>query len=64
MVEEICRYNYQVPPGKPNHDCGGADTWSDVVVGSEIFCSPGSYCPSTINKVTCSSGYWFLSHNS
>ncbi|XVE96638.1 hypothetical protein REPUB_Repub02eG0239900 [Reevesia pubescens] len=51
-------YNYQIPPGQPNHTCGSADTWADVASSSEVFCSPGSYCPSTINKVTCSSGHY------
>ncbi|KAF3960274.1 hypothetical protein CMV_015000 [Castanea mollissima] len=23
-------YSYQMPPGKPNHTCGGADIWADV----------------------------------
>ncbi|XP_022742778.1 putative white-brown complex homolog protein 30 isoform X2 [Durio zibethinus] len=51
-------YNYQIPPGQPNHSCGGADSWADVASSSEIFCSPGSYCPSTITKVTCSTGHY------
>ncbi|XVF76407.1 hypothetical protein PTKIN_Ptkin13bG0263900 [Pterospermum kingtungense] len=51
-------YNYQIPPGDPDHKCGAADSWSDVASSSEMFCSPGSYCPSTINKVTCSSGHY------
>ncbi|KAF5941341.1 hypothetical protein HYC85_022508 [Camellia sinensis] len=48
-------YNYQLPPGKKNHSCGGADTWADVASSSKIFCSAGSYCPTTTNKVSCSS---------
>ncbi|PPS05408.1 hypothetical protein GOBAR_AA15254 [Gossypium barbadense] len=47
-------YNYQIPPGKPNHSCGTADIWADVGSSSEIFCSAGSYCPNTLNKITCS----------
>lgn len=45
-----------MPPGKPNHTCGGADIWADVQGSSEIFCSPGSYCPTTTQKVPCRSG--------
>ncbi|KAJ4971684.1 hypothetical protein NE237_004783 [Protea cynaroides] len=51
-------YRYQLPPGKPNHTCGGADTWADVGSSSEVFCSAGSYCPSTIQKIPCSSGHY------
>ena len=57
LVEEICRYHYQLPPGKVNHTCGGADIWADVTSSSEIFCSAGSYCPTTTEEVPCSSGY-------
>uniref|UniRef100_A0A2N9EJZ0 ABC transporter domain-containing protein n=1 Tax=Fagus sylvatica TaxID=28930 RepID=A0A2N9EJZ0_FAGSY len=50
----ICApYSYQIPPGKSNHTCGGADIWADVEGSSEIFCSPGSYCPTTTQKVPC-----------
>lgn len=51
------RYHYQLPPNKPNHTCGGADTWADILSTSEVFCSAGSYCPSTVKKIPCSSGY-------
>lgn len=51
------RYKYQLPPGKPNHTCGGADVWADVSSSSEMFCSAGSYCPSTVQKISCSEGY-------
>ncbi|XP_020577523.1 ABC transporter G family member 28-like isoform X2 [Phalaenopsis equestris] len=51
-------YNYQPPPGQTNHSCGGADRWADVGSSSEIFCPPGYFCPSTIRKVSCSSGYY------
>ncbi|GMJ12090.1 non-intrinsic ABC protein 12 [Hibiscus trionum] len=51
-------YNYQIPPGKPNHKCGTADIWADVGSSSEIFCSPGSYCPNTLNRVSCSKGHY------
>ncbi|CAN1238115.1 ABC transporter G family member 24 [Linum grandiflorum] len=27
----VCEpYNYQLPPGQPNHTCGGANTWADI----------------------------------
>ncbi|KAK3134654.1 hypothetical protein QOZ80_6AG0551790 [Eleusine coracana subsp. coracana] len=51
-------YHYQPPPGKSNHTCGGADRWADVVSTDDVFCPPGYYCPSTIKKVTCSSGFY------
>ena len=51
-----CRYHYQPPAGKPNHTCGGADRWADVVSTDDVFCPPGYYCPSTIQKLDCSSG--------
>lgn len=51
-------YAYQIPPDMPNHTCGGADVWSDVGSGVELFCSPGSYCPSTIQKIDCGEGYF------
>ncbi|BAF20576.1 ABC transporter G family member 28 isoform X3 [Oryza sativa Japonica Group] len=51
-------YNYQPPPGKPNHTCGGADRWADVVSTDDVFCPAGFYCPSTIKKLSCSSGFY------
>ncbi|KAK8546307.1 hypothetical protein V6N13_067529 [Hibiscus sabdariffa] len=51
-------YNYQIPPGKSNHSCGTADIWADVGSSSDIFCSPGSYCPNTLTKVSCSEGHY------
>ncbi|KAK9290111.1 hypothetical protein L1049_008275 [Liquidambar formosana] len=51
-------YRYQLPPGQSNHTCGGADIWADVTSSSEIFCSPGSYCPTTTKKIACSSGHY------
>ncbi|KAG7638776.1 putative white-brown complex protein 30 [Arabidopsis thaliana] len=51
-------YNYQIPPGKLNHTCGSADSWVDAESSGDMFCSPGSYCPTTIRKVTCSSGHY------
>ncbi|KAL3750972.1 hypothetical protein ACJRO7_011884 [Eucalyptus globulus] len=51
-------YHYQLPPGQPNHTCGGADVWADIGSSSEVFCSAGSYCPSTIKKNSCSKGHY------
>ncbi|KAL5565751.1 hypothetical protein UlMin_028915 [Ulmus minor] len=51
-------YHYQLPPGRGNHTCGGADNWADVLSSSEVFCSAGSYCPSTVRKIPCSSGHY------
>ncbi|KAJ6414744.1 hypothetical protein OIU84_003706 [Salix udensis] len=51
-------YHYQLPPGKPNHTCGGADIWADILSSSEIFCSAGLYCPSTIQEIPCSRGHY------
>ncbi|XP_038720731.1 putative white-brown complex homolog protein 30 isoform X2 [Tripterygium wilfordii] len=49
---------YQIPSGQPNHTCGSADIWADADSSGDIFCSPGSYCPTTTNKVPCSSGHY------
>ncbi|KAK6779548.1 hypothetical protein RDI58_021732 [Solanum bulbocastanum] len=49
-------YSYQLPPGKVNHTCGAADRWGSETDGGELFCSPGSYCPTTTKKVICSEG--------
>lgn len=55
----VCEpYSYQLPPGQPNHTCGGANIWADVGSSSEIFCSAGSYCPTTVQKNSCSSGHY------
>ncbi|XP_070664196.1 ABC transporter G family member 28 isoform X5 [Malus domestica] len=55
----ICEpYSYHLPPGKQNHTCGGAAQWADVVSSREVFCTGGSYCPSTIRKIPCSSGHF------
>ncbi|KAK2418196.1 putative white-brown complex protein [Trifolium repens] len=51
-------YSYQIPAGETDHTCGSADVWSGVVNNSDIFCSPGSYCPSPIRKVSCDKGYY------
>ncbi|KAJ3672172.1 hypothetical protein LUZ60_006893 [Juncus effusus] len=51
-------YNYQLPPGKPNHTCGSADAWADVGSTGEMFCPAGYYCPSTIEKISCSAGHY------
>ncbi|KAL3520747.1 hypothetical protein ACH5RR_018896 [Cinchona calisaya] len=49
-------YNYQLPAGQLNHTCGGANIWSDVRSSGAIFCSAGSYCPTSIEQNACSSG--------
>ncbi|XP_048231490.1 ABC transporter G family member 28 isoform X2 [Ricinus communis] len=55
----VCEpYHYQLPPGQPNHTCGGANIWADVGSSSEIFCSAGSFCPTTVQKTNCSSGHY------
>ncbi|XP_058208736.1 ABC transporter G family member 24-like isoform X1 [Rhododendron vialii] len=51
-------YLYQLPPGQPNHTCGAANIWTDVARSSEVFCSAGSYCPTSIQQVSCSSGHY------
>ncbi|KAF9597680.1 hypothetical protein IFM89_020765 [Coptis chinensis] len=51
-------YSYQVPPGQPSHTCGGADMWSDIRSSREVFCSAGSYCPTTTEETSCSSGHY------
>ncbi|XP_058204605.1 ABC transporter G family member 28-like isoform X2 [Rhododendron vialii] len=51
-------YLYQLPPGQPNHTCGAANIWTDVARSSEVFCSAGSYCPTSIEKVSCSRGHY------
>ncbi|KAI4349131.1 hypothetical protein L6164_009766 [Bauhinia variegata] len=53
-------YSYQIPPGETDHSCGSADRWTGVNNNSDIFCSPGSYCPTTISKVSCSSGHYCM----
>ncbi|XP_054789575.1 ABC transporter G family member 24-like isoform X2 [Prosopis cineraria] len=55
----VCEpYIYQLPPSQPNHTCGGANIWADFTSSIEIFCSAGSYCPTTTKRVTCSSGHY------
>ncbi|KAK9283806.1 hypothetical protein L1049_012060 [Liquidambar formosana] len=51
-------YLYQLPPGQPNHTCGGANIWADVRSSRELFCSAGSYCPTTTQKIPCGSGHY------
>ncbi|KAK1571068.1 hypothetical protein Q3G72_011560 [Acer saccharum] len=54
----ICEpYNYQLSPGK-NSTCGGANIWADVGSSKEIFCSAGSYCPTTTSENSCSNGHY------
>ncbi|KAL6842406.1 hypothetical protein ACP4OV_027833 [Aristida adscensionis] len=50
-------YFYQITPG-PNHKCGTADSWADVVSTNDVFCPPGHYCPTTTQKYNCSKGYY------
>ncbi|XP_034702796.1 ABC transporter G family member 28-like isoform X1 [Vitis riparia] len=55
----VCEpYLYQLPPGQPNHTCGGANIWADVGSSGEVFCSSGSYCPTTTQKIPCSDGHY------
>ncbi|RDX74320.1 ABC transporter G family member 28, partial [Mucuna pruriens] len=55
----VCEpYTYQLPPGKPDHTCGGSDKWADIASSSEVFCSAGSFCPSTIVKIPCNKGFY------
>ncbi|CAN6928056.1 unnamed protein product [Brassica oleracea] len=55
----LCQpYTYQLPPGQPNHTCGGANVWADIRSSGEVFCSAGSYCPTTTRKVPCDSGHY------
>ncbi|CAI9105018.1 OLC1v1003846C1 [Oldenlandia corymbosa var. corymbosa] len=51
-------YRYQLPPGESNHTCGGADVWADFLSAKEVFCSAGSYCPSTNQMIPCSRGHY------
>ncbi|KAK3153821.1 hypothetical protein QOZ80_2BG0181680 [Eleusine coracana subsp. coracana] len=50
-------YFYQITPGL-NSECGTADSWADVVTTNDVFCPPGHYCPTTIQKHNCSEGYF------
>ncbi|XP_028792017.1 ABC transporter G family member 28-like [Neltuma alba] len=55
----ICEpYHYQLPAGKKNHSCGGADVWADISTSWDVFCSAGSYCPSSIQKNPCTQGHY------
>ncbi|XP_028788964.1 ABC transporter G family member 24-like [Neltuma alba] len=55
----VCEpYLYQLPPNQPNHTCGGANVWADFSSSMSIFCSAGSYCPTTTKKVPCGSGHY------
>ncbi|KAG5602856.1 hypothetical protein H5410_034226 [Solanum commersonii] len=51
-------YRYQLPNGMDNHTCGGADVWADFVSATELFCSAGFYCPSTVQKNPCTKGHY------
>ncbi|KAJ3679883.1 hypothetical protein LUZ60_016161 [Juncus effusus] len=50
-------YDYQIPFGNKSN-CGSADKWADVGSTESIFCPPGYYCPSSIEKVNCSDGHF------
>ncbi|KAL3536259.1 hypothetical protein ACH5RR_004720 [Cinchona calisaya] len=55
----ICEpYRYQLPAGKANHTCGGADMWAGVTSSGEMFCSAGSFCPTTTKEIHCSQGHY------
>ncbi|KAI4382719.1 hypothetical protein MLD38_008646 [Melastoma candidum] len=55
----ICEpYTYQLPQGRPNHTCGGANIWADVGRSKEMFCSSGSHCPTTTDEIACDSGHF------
>uniref|UniRef100_A0A1J3IYZ1 ABC transporter G family member 24 n=1 Tax=Noccaea caerulescens TaxID=107243 RepID=A0A1J3IYZ1_NOCCA len=51
-------YTYQLPPGRPNHTCGGANVWADIKSSGEVFCSAGSFCPTTTQKFPCDQGHY------
>ncbi|XP_051119857.1 ABC transporter G family member 24-like isoform X2 [Andrographis paniculata] len=51
-------YLYQLPAGKPNHTCGGANIWADVSRSKPMFCSAGSYCPTNTEEIPCASGHF------
>lgn len=51
-------YGYQLPTGLSNHTCGGADLWADVSKSPHMFCSKGSYCPTTTQSNPCDSGHY------
>nr|GMC86350.1 putative white-brown complex homolog protein 30 [Ipomoea batatas] len=53
-------YHYQIPPGELNHSCGGADIWAGDASSEGVFCSAGTYCPSTIQKIPCSKGHYCM----
>ncbi|KAM7266840.1 hypothetical protein ACFE04_009006 [Oxalis oulophora] len=53
-------YDYRLPSGNTTHTCGGANIWSDVARSPELFCSAGSYCPTTTENNSCSSGITYL----
>ncbi|GAA0148349.1 ATP-binding cassette [Lithospermum erythrorhizon] len=53
----VCEpYSYQIPPGQPNHTCGGANLWTDVHSSGEVFCSAGSHCQTPVEQTPCSRG--------
>ncbi|KAH7840250.1 hypothetical protein Vadar_014729 [Vaccinium darrowii] len=50
-------YRYR-PAGQLNHACGAANIWTDVDRSSEVFCSAGSYCPSSNKKALLQDGFY------
>ncbi|GJV31494.1 ABC transporter G family member 24 [Tanacetum coccineum] len=55
----MCKpYTYQLPPAMPNHTCGGANIWADIKTSGELFCSKGSYCPTSTQELNCSKGHY------
>ncbi|EOA39665.1 hypothetical protein CARUB_v10008306mg [Capsella rubella] len=59
QTTSLCEpYSYQLPPGQPNHTCGGANVWADIGSSSEVFCPAGSYCPTTDTKLACDKGHY------
>ncbi|KAL7148580.1 hypothetical protein ABFS83_06G188300 [Erythranthe nasuta] len=51
-------YLYQLPPGKADHTCGGANIWADVSRGGSMFCSAGSFCPTNTKQIPCTTGHF------
>ncbi|KAJ0242323.1 hypothetical protein HA466_0208040 [Hirschfeldia incana] len=59
MTTGLCDpYAYQLPPGRPEHTCGGANVWADHSRSEEVFCPAGSYCPTPTQKVDCGRGHY------
>lgn len=55
----VCQpYNYQLPPAQKNHTCGGANIWADIRMSRDLFCSGGTYCPTSTQETSCSKGHY------